>query len=82
MDTVLTNNVALAEEVVDSLKTELDELKIRGGYNTTSLMGYFQVKIDLFVNRISILEVKIGEETINDDDGRCCLFESRSLHLW
>ena len=36
--------------------------------------------MDLITNQISVLEGKGGEDTINDDDGRCCLFDLRPMH--
>ena len=62
------------------LRTELDEHKIRSRYNTTWLMEYSQGKMDLITNQISVLEGKVGEDTINDDDGRCCIFDLRPMH--
>ena len=44
MDTALTNQGALVEEVVSALKTGLDNLNIGGGHNTTRLMEHFQGK--------------------------------------
>ena len=40
---------------------------IVGEYNTTMMIDYFGVGADLVINWISILEGKIGEDTINDD---------------
>ena len=36
----------------------------------------------LVINQISILESKEGEDTINDDDVRHFLFESKTQNLW
>ena len=44
-----------------TLNTEVDEWNTGCGYNNTSLMEYFQGKMELVINRISRLEVK-GEE--------------------
>ena len=41
MDITLTKQGALVEQVVDALKTELDEHNIGGGYDNTSLVGFF-----------------------------------------
>ena len=43
-------------------------------------MEYFQIKMDLLINDIQRLEGKTGEETINDDDSRFDIFDSRTMH--
>ena len=39
--TLFTKRVALLEQVVVALNTEVDDQNIRGGYNTTGMMDYF-----------------------------------------
>ena len=81
MDAVFTNQGEPKEKMVNSLKTELDECNIRGGYKNTSTMEYFQGGNNLVINWISQLEGKVGEDTMNYDDGRCCIFDPKYLHL-
>ena len=57
---------------------ELDKCIIGGIYNNTGLKEGFQGEMNIFINKISILECSVKYKTINDYDGRNCFFESSS----
>ena len=59
IDSLLTKQGALASQVTEELKLELDDQKIRGGYNTMRLMDFFMECMDVVNKLISLLYNKV-----------------------
>ena len=78
MDTALTNQGALVEEVVGALKTGLDDLNSGSGHNTTRRMENFKGKRSYSSKRDQYWRGKEGMRQEPMTEGE---FSSLSQHL-
>eukprot|EP00957_Ditylum_brightwellii_P097470 7423453-Ditylum_brightwellii.AAC.1 len=61
MDMVLSSQGKMVEEVVEVIKSQLDECNIGGGYNTTCVIKLFRVQSNKLIYQINCLEGMTGQ---------------------
>eukprot|EP00957_Ditylum_brightwellii_P118286 9021770-Ditylum_brightwellii.AAC.1 len=78
MDMVISSQGKMVEEVVEAIKSELDECNIGGGYNTTYLMEFFRAQSNKVIDQINCLQGTTAQ--VDPCEERSYLFESHPLH--
>eukprot|EP00957_Ditylum_brightwellii_P025327 1916379-Ditylum_brightwellii.AAC.1 len=56
MDMVLSSQGTMVEEVVEAIKSELDDHNIGEGYNATCLIEFFRAQSNKVIDEINRLE--------------------------